>query len=98
MNRRMYYAVRDGHSPIAEVLLVQEADSSVVLYCPPSVAGSPWVERFPTLEQAQDLASNLAREIGQTEVNMTSKFVDWEQSGLRLIGDADERDQELDPN
>jgi len=96
MNRRIYYAVRDGHSPIAEVVLVPEADGSVVLYCPPGVAGGPWVERFPTLEQGRDLASNLAREIGQTKVNMTSTLVDWEQSGLRLIGDADERDRERD--
>lgn len=98
MNRRIYYAVKDGHSPIAEVLIVQEADGGAVLYCPPGVAGGPWVERFPTLEQAGDLASNLAREIGQTEFNTISTLVDWEQSGLRLIGDADERDRQLDPS
>lgn len=96
MNRRMYYAVRDGHSPNTEVLLVQESNGSVALYCPPGVAGGPWVERFPTLEQARDLASNLTREIGQTEVNTTSTLVDWAQSGLRLIGDVDERDRQLD--
>ncbi|RYE51835.1 MAG: hypothetical protein EOP21_00295 [Hyphomicrobiales bacterium] len=66
MDRRMYCAVGAGRSPITEILLVQEADGSVALYCPPGVAGGPWVERFPKLEQARDLASDLAREIGNS--------------------------------
>jgi hypothetical protein len=95
MNRRMYYAVKHGYSPMKHVLIVQPAGNShVALYCPPGVAGGPWVENFPTMDQAMDLASNLAKEIGQLQVKTTASNIDWSQIGLTLIGDADDRDRQ----
>lgn len=92
MNKRMYYSVRKGYTPMKQVLLVHSSgQDEVSVYCPSGVANGPWVEPFPTLDQAMDLASNLARETGQLQVKSTSDKIDWWLQGLELIGDADEK-------
>jgi len=92
MKRRMYYTSRAGCSPIKHVLIVHpDSQGDVTLYCPPGVAGGPWTESFASIDQAMDLASNLAKELGQVEVKRTSDQIDWRLNGLELIGDADEK-------
>lgn len=92
MKRRMYYTLRNGYAPMRYVLLIQpDAHGDVSVYCPPGVAGGPWVELFSTREQALDIASNLAQELGQIRVKSTQYKVDWRLNGLDLIGDSDEK-------
>lgn len=90
----MYYGVRPGYSPIMEVRILQpNGRRDVIVYCPPGVAGGPWVESFPTKGQAMDLASILAGEIVQLPVKTVTTSADWLLNGLTLIGDSDERDR-----
>lgn len=92
MKRRMYYTARSGYSPMKHVLIVHPGgQGEVTLYCPPGVAGGPWTESFATMDQAMDLASNLAKEIGQVGVKRTFDKIDWRLNGLELVGDADEK-------
>jgi predicted Zn-dependent protease len=49
------------------------------------------VDTFPTMDQSLDLASNLARTIGELQVKTTTSQIDWSLNGLSLIGDADEK-------
>lgn len=89
MPRRMYYRVDDPAATFGRVLIVERSDSASV-YCPPGLAGGPWIDQCASLELAEDLASLLAKQGDQTAVLLTRDKVEWWLEGLSLIGDADD--------
>ena len=90
--KRIYYAIEPGRSALPRVLLIQpDGKGDVSVYCPPGIAEGPWIEPFPTFDQALDLAALLANQINQPTVLITHDKVDWWTDGIALVGNSDAR-------
>ena len=86
---RTYYRVDDPTAVLQRVLIVED-EGLVTVYCPPVIAGGPWLDPFNDMDLALDLAALLAKQSNQATVLITRDKVDWWLNGLSLIGDADE--------
>lgn len=92
MQRRMFYRVDDTAATCNRVLIIEHGEAATV-FCPPGLAGGPWLDQCSSLGAAEDLASLLAKQHGQTAVLFTQDRLEWWLAGLSLIGDADDRDR-----
>lgn len=90
MSRRIYYRVDQNVEPFAQVMLIRlDGPEEVAVYCPPGIANGPWIEGFPTMAQAMDLAALLSKQGNQPAVVITYDTGEWWLDGLTEIGDAD---------
>lgn len=89
MQTRRYYRVDDPAATLNRVLIIEHGVTATV-FCPPGLAGGPWLDHFTSLETAEDLASLLAEQHGQPAVFLTRDEIAWWLNGLSLIGDADD--------
>ena len=81
MSRRMYYNVDEPTATLDRVLIVEGAGSATV-YCPPGLAGGPWLDRCASMDAAMDLASLLVKQHGQAGVLLTRDKDEWWLNGL----------------
>jgi hypothetical protein len=85
----MYYRIEEEAATFGRVLIV-ERNGSATVYCPPGLAGGPWLDLCGSTDAAMDLASLLARQHGQAAVLLTRDQDEWWLNGLSLIGDSDD--------
>jgi len=90
MTRRLFYRIDEPDAILRRAMII-EAGPSASVYCPPEIAQGPWIEEMTSFDAAFDLASLLARQLGQAAVLLTRDKVEWWLNGLSLIGDSDER-------
>lgn len=97
MSRRVFYRIENPDEVLRRATIIEAGPTSSV-YCPPDIASGPWLEEMRSFDAALDLAALLAREIGQEAVLVTRDTTEWWLNGLALIGDADERYRQENPD
>lgn len=95
MGKRIFYRVEDEHSAFDQVLLARRKGvGEISLYCPPSLARGPWVERFDSFDMAMELAALLTMQAEQRVALLTHDSDEWWLQGLTEIGNSDVLDRD----